>query len=156
STTDPAKALAAMQEALTFAQLHRVTVIEALILREAAALEAVHGDTRQALAWFDSAVDRLHRAGNIASLIPALGYLISLFDRTGDAHVAATIFGSIADQPRNRLELDLPAVIDHVRATLGTEAFDERVSIGGAMGHAGVVQYARAEIEHTRSRLGGS
>ena len=34
----------------------------------AAGLEAVHGDPEQALALFDTALDSLHRAGNVASL----------------------------------------------------------------------------------------
>src|SRR5262249_8779893 len=63
---DPARALDDMHQALDVARDHRAVIWEAIVTREAAGLEAVHGDPGRAVALFQSAVDSLHRAGDVA------------------------------------------------------------------------------------------
>ena len=153
STTDADRAREAGHEALTLAQVNRIAVMEPVIIREIAALDVVHGRLDRALESFDRAIDTLHRAGNIASLAPALVHLVALFDRLGDPDVAATIYGHVGGQRRKGTDVDLPAVVDHVRAALGETRFQQRVAAGTAMDAAAATRYVRAEIARARAEL---
>jgi len=50
--------------------------------------------------------------------------------------------------------IDLPCLLDHVRAALGGNQFDECVATGVAMEPAGAVRYARHQIQLARRRFG--
>jgi predicted ATPase len=151
ATTDLPRARTALRDTLVFVQEKRLVYVEALVVREAAALEATHGDVDQALDWFDAAIDSLHRAGNLASLTPALAYLTAALVRMGEGEAAATVYGTITYPNRRSMAVDLPAVIDQLRAGLGEEAFERCVARGSAMEHAEAVHYARGEIARVRS-----
>ena len=117
---DPARALDAFRQALAFAREHRLPYWEAIIAREAAGLEAVHGDLEQALALFDTAIDSFHRAGNVANLAVALAYLAVFFDRFERPEIAATIYGASTRHGDQRHgSWTFPHVVDHLRAVLG-------------------------------------
>jgi predicted ATPase len=152
---DLERARTMVRQALADARTERLSYLEALVLREAARLEAVHGRGHDALRWFDSALDSFHRAGNLGSLTPALAYLSAFFERTGRPDVAATVYGTITLPDRKIMGLDLATLAEKIQATLGQPEFDQCVAAGEAMDVAGAVHYARAQIERSRRRASG-
>ena len=90
---DPTRALDAMRQALVVTHDHRLVLWEAIVSREAAGLEAVHGDPSQALTLFETAIDSLHRAGDVGNTAFALADLAVLFDRLERPEIAATLTG---------------------------------------------------------------
>ena len=114
-----------------------------LIARDAAGLEAVHGDLEQALALFDTAIDSFHRAGNVANLAATLADLAVFFDRIERPEIAATIYGAAANYTVTPNAIGLSIAVDHLRSVLGETAFDECVAAGAAMEPADAVGYAR-------------
>ena len=113
-------------------------------------LETLHGDPGQALALFDTALDSLHRTGNAATLAMAFANLAVCFDRLDQPDVAATIYGASTLQAVSQYVLELPGVVDHLRAVLGDTAFDNCAATGAAMDAADAVAYARHHIELAR------
>ena len=150
AAVDLERARTVLRQALADARTERLSYLEALVTREAARLEAVHGGWHDALEWFDSALDSFHRAGNLGSLTPALAYLSALFERIGQPHVAATIFGTITMPGRKIMGVDLTVLADRLQTTLGELTFEQFVAAGEAMNVAEAVHYARAQIEHSQ------
>ena len=127
---------------------------EAFIARDAAGLEAVHGDLAHALALYDSTLAAFHRAGNVTISTRTLAELAVVFARIDRAEIAATLHGaSHRLSPSERSET-LRAAVDRVRVVLGEAAFDQQVAVGAAMDHASAVNYARAQIADTARQLG--
>ena len=62
--------------------------------RDAAPVEALHGDLYQGLALFDNTIDSLHRAGNVANVATILAHLTVVFERIERPEIAATIYGT--------------------------------------------------------------
>jgi predicted ATPase/class 3 adenylate cyclase len=147
---DPAGALRLFREGLAYAREHRQLMYEALIAQEAALLETRHGDPGQALALFDATLDNLHRSGNAATLALVFANLAVCFDRFDQPDVAATIYGASTLQAVSQYVVELPGVVDHLRAVLGDTAFDNCAATGAAMDTADAVPYARHHIELAR------
>ena len=152
--SDPAQALTILRQGLDYTRQHRLPFWEAGIARHAAPLEAVHGDLNQALALFDTTIDSLHRAGNVASLAVTLATLAGFFDRIEQPEVAATIYGTSAHHAGINTVINLPAVLHHLRAALGDTVFDACVATGAAMEPPDAVHYARHHIQLTRHQPG--
>jgi hypothetical protein len=146
---DPARALEVLHDGLAYAQEHRLQLFEAAIALQAASLEALHGDLRQALALFDAALDSLQRAGNATSLGGSLAPLAACFDRFVQPDVAATLYGA-STRAVSQYVVELPAVADHLRAALGDAAFEKCAATGATMDLADAVEYARHHIELAR------
>jgi hypothetical protein len=102
------------------------------------------------LALFDAALDRTRRAGNVSSAAAALAHLAVCFERIDQPDVAATLYGASTHQAMGLLVVFLPAVIDHLRAALGDNAFDQYAATGAAMDLGEAVDYARHHIELAR------
>jgi hypothetical protein len=147
---DPARALRVARDGLAYAHEHRLPLLEAAIAHLAASLEARHGDLGQALALFDAALDIFHAAGNVTSVGASLGLLAVCFDRFDQPDVAATLYGASTYRAINHYVVDLPAVVDHLRAALGDAAFDQCAATGAAMDLGDAVGYARHHIELAR------
>jgi predicted ATPase/class 3 adenylate cyclase len=147
---DPTWALGMARDGLVYARENRLQLFEAMFAQQAAWLEAVHGDPRQALALFDAALDLHHRAGNATSTAGTFAYLVGYFDRFDQPDVAATLYGASANQAIGQYFGDLPAVIDHLRSVLGDPAFDQCAATGAAMDVADAVAYARHHIQLAR------
>ena len=139
-----------MQQGLDYTRQHRLPVWEASIARDAAPLEAVHGDLNQALALFDTTIDSLHRAGNLVLLATTLATLAGFFDRVEQPEVGATSYGTIAHHANINSVINLPAVLEHLRAVLGDTVFHACVATGAAMEPPDAVHYARHHIQLTR------
>ena len=150
---DPPRALAALREGLEYSRDNGMPFWEALIARDAAGLEAVHGELEQALALFDTTIDAYHRAGNVANLAPTLTNLAVLFDRLERPAIAATLFGTSTNFTSVISVVDLPSVLSHLRTTLGETALDDCVATGAAMDLSERVHYARHQIELARRQL---
>jgi predicted ATPase/class 3 adenylate cyclase len=147
---DPARALRLFHDGLAYAQEHRLPLFEAAMAPDAAALEAAHGDLGQALALFDTAIDSLHRAGNVPTLTMALADLAVCLDSFDQPDVAATLYGSVNPVQAIISTVDLPGAVDHLRSVLGDAAFDQCAATGAAMDLADTVSYARHHIELAR------
>ena len=150
---DPARALDAFRQGLAFTREHRMPHREGIIGREAAGLEAVHGEFEQALALFDTTIDSFHRAGNIPNLADTLAYMAVFFDRFERPEIAATVYGASTRHGIRTMVMDLPHVVDNLCAVLGQISFDRCVAAGAAMEPADAVQYAHRQIELTRRDL---
>lgn len=148
--TDPVRALAALRQGLLYTREHRLPDWEALIARDAAGLEAVHGELDQALTLFDTTLDSLHRAGNVVNVGATLANLAVLFDRIELPEIAATIYGACTDYGIINTVINLPDVVDRLRVVLGETVFNECVSTGAALQPADAVHYARHQIQLVR------
>jgi hypothetical protein len=149
---DPARALRLFRDGLAYAQEHRLSLLEASMAQEAAGLEALHGDPGQALALLDTTIDSFHSAGNLASVGTTLAILAVWFERFERPDVAATLYGASTYHPGSQYYVNLPAMVDHLRATLG-DAFDQCAATGAAMDLADAVGYARHHIELARCQV---
>jgi tetratricopeptide (TPR) repeat protein len=151
--SDPTRALNALREGLSYALTHRISFMEALIARDAAALEAVHGAPQEALALFDAAIDSFHRSGNLADLAATLAYLAMFFDRVEEPGIAATIYGAAEGSGSIILVPNLKGVVLHLRAVLGGQAFQDRAAAGAVMDIGDAVAYARHEIQQALRQI---
>jgi hypothetical protein len=149
---DPAQALRLFRDGLAYAQEHRLLLLEATIAQEAAGLETLHGDPGQALALLDTAIASFSSAGNVSSMGTTLAILAVWFDRFGRPDVAATLCGASTNHPGSQYYVDLPAVVDQLRAALGDAAFDQYAAAGAAMDLTEAVGYARHHIELARGQ----
>ena len=154
AASDSARALTALRQGLSYAREHRLPFRESLVARDAAGLEAVHGDLEQALALFETTIDVLHRAGNVANVATTLANLAVVFDRIQRPEIAATLYGTTTHHGSTRLVINLPGVVEHLRAVLGQTMFEDRVAVGAAMEPGDAVRYARQQIQHARRQLG--
>ena len=153
---DPAGALAAARQGLAYAAEHRISYFEGVVARDAAALEAVHGAPGEALALFDTTLDRFHRTGNVAHAAWTLAYLAVFFDRDGRPEIAATLYGTILRHGITSAVVDFVDTVARLRTVLGDAVFDQRVAAGSEMDLAAAVRYARDRIQTARSLLEGS
>jgi tetratricopeptide (TPR) repeat protein len=147
---DPARSLDTFREGLTYSREHGLPYFEALIARDAAGLEAVHGDLDQALNLFTTSLDSFHQAGDTASLAWTFARLAVFFDRTNQPEIAATIYGTTTHHPYTDQIDDLAAALDHLHQTLDAKTFDRCVRTGAAMNLTEAVHYAHHHINTTR------
>ena len=151
--TDPDRA---PQDHARSARLQRPAppaVWNALLSREVARLEATHGDRGQALDLFESAVDSMHRAGDVSNLAATFAALAVLFDRMEQPAPAAILYGVIGRHGNVRWVVQLPAVVAHLRAVLRQDASDACVATGAAMDLSAATQYAQDEIRLARRQF---
>jgi hypothetical protein len=78
------------------------------------------------------------------------------FDRFDRPDVAATLYGAGSNRASMLGVVELPAVVDHLRAALGDAAFDQGAATGAAMNLADAVGYARHHIELARRQAANS
>jgi predicted ATPase len=130
SETDPSRALDALREGLGSAREHRIAFWESRIGREAAGLEAAHGNLGQGLDLIDTTLDLFYQAGDSASLGATLANLAKLFDRFERFEIAATVYGSATLHASTVMVVGLVGVVDHLRTVLGRDQFDECVATG--------------------------
>jgi predicted ATPase/class 3 adenylate cyclase len=158
SEADPTRALAAWHEGLTLSRENRMPYWEGFIGRDAAGLNVVDGDPRDALELFDAAIELFHRAGNVAQLTITLASLSRFFERSGRIRQAAALCVDLMLHPGNAalaLAPDLPVLQHRLRESLGEAAFDE-VS-GQATGDLGdTVRATQRQIQLVRIQLGSS
>jgi tetratricopeptide (TPR) repeat protein len=150
---DPRAALTALRNGLVYTREHRLPYWESILARDAARLEAVHGELEQALELFDNTIDSFHRAGNTASVAATLADLAVLFNRLERPDTAATIYGTSTHHDSAKRTDNLRDVLEHLRASLGPTRFNECVAAGAAMDPADAVQYARRQIQCAASRV---
>jgi predicted ATPase len=148
--TDPARALRHFRDGLAYAQQHRLPFLEAAIVQNAAGLEALHGEPWQAFTLIDTALESFLGAGNVASVGGALAYLAVCFDRCDQPDVAATLIGAGRHLSPGLYFVYLPAVMEHLHATLGDAAFDQCAATGASMDLGDAVGYARHHIQLAR------
>jgi hypothetical protein len=150
---NPAGALAAIHEALDHSREHRLTIWEAALAREAAGLEAAHGDPRQALEMFDTAIGLLQRGGDVGNVAVAFADLAVLFDRLEQPHISATHYGAAGRHGDIGWVLNLPTVVERLREVLGERDFDDCVAAGAALDIGAAVHYAQQQIRRASATL---
>ena len=156
ATTDPVRALEASRDATNYAQEHRVPFFEALIAREAAALEAVHGQLEQGLAMYDTTLDALQRAGAVTHLMITLANMVVFFARFDHPEIAATLLGVTGHQRATaNMAIDLDGTEDRLRFALGPADYDRCVAAGSAMDAGEGVRYARHQIHELGTNNSG-
>ena len=149
---DPERALAASREAATYARTMRLPFYEALNAREAAVLEASHGDFQHGLGLYDAALDSLHRSGAGAHLSIVLANLATFISGYDDADVAATLIGAAMRQSGSvNLDVDVDSTAERLTSELGSARYSELVGIGMSMTTAEAVSFARERISALRA-----
>ena len=108
--------------------------------RDAARLEAAHGEPDDALALADASIDALYDAGDVVNLTLTLANLAGIFQRLGRPDIAATLYGFTRQHPTG----DLLRVAELARAELGEERFRQQCNAGAAMELAQAVRHARS------------
>ena len=151
--SDPQRALNAFREGIYLTQQHRLPYWEATIAREAAGLEAIHGNATQGLELFASAIDSYHQAGNVASLAATLANLASFFEHFEQPEVAATILGTTNRYAGTVIALHLPELIERLRALLGDKKFEDCSSEGADLSLSEAVRAAQGYIRATSQKL---
>ncbi len=149
--TDPARALEILREAVIFSRQHRLVLWEAVFCREAGDLEAVHGDPRWALTMLGTAIDMLHRAGDIPNLAITFAELAVLFDRIQRPEIAATLYGASRRRDIGWVT-HLDEVIEHLRTLLGDTTFDHCSDTGAAMEISDAVTYRESRSDSPTRR----
>jgi predicted ATPase len=147
---EPGTALAMLRQGLDYAREHKLAFLEGFFIRDAAALEAWHGQFDEALDLFDRNIDSLHRAGDVAHLSSTLGYLVVLLERIEQPVAAATVYGTTTRQATLNRVSDLAVVVDRLRAALGPTRFDEYLAVGAAMDTSEAAHFARRQIRLVR------
>jgi tetratricopeptide (TPR) repeat protein len=143
---DPHRALDALREALAYTRQHSAPLFEALIARDAAGLEAAHGDIDQALDMFTVSIDSFHQSGDTTNLAVMFAHLMAFFDRAGRSEIAATFYGITTTNSFS----GFATAVDHLRNILDTDTFDTCARSGAAMTTTESVYYARQRIDETR------
>jgi hypothetical protein len=115
-----------------------------------------HGDLGQALSLFETGIDSLHCAGDVANLAVTLGVLAVFFDGYGRPEVFATLYGAIAEQGITLAIVGFADAADNARAALGEGVFEECAATGVAMELAVAVRYGRRQIQLARRQLEGT
>ena len=127
--------------------------MEALMARDAARIEAVHGDPDDALTLFDHVIGSFHQSGNDLSLALALGYVAVFFDRVESPTIAATLYGTVNHISKNVLGIPF-RVVSHLRYVLGDADFERCAATGAAMEVTEAARYARDQIRLARVARG--
>jgi hypothetical protein len=144
--TEPEQALSRMRQALDHARQHRLIYAEAVIARDAAGLEALHGSRDSGLELFDTTIDAFHRSSSPVNLARTLASLGVFFDRINYPNVAATLYGGASRSTAVAAVPGLATAVEHLQAILGVAAFDRQVAAGEAMDAGDAVAYAREQI----------
>jgi hypothetical protein len=147
---DPEQALRRLHQGLDYTQQHGLLYAEAIIARDTAGLEALHGRRDSGLELFDTTIDAFHRSGSPVNLARTLASLGIFFDRIDNPDVAATLYGAAARVKAIAAVPGLPAAIEHLRTTLGPAVFDHHVAAGAAMDIGDAVAYARQQIRRAQ------
>ena len=132
-----------------YSREHRIGFSEALLVREAGGLEAVHGDAHQALELLDNAIDMFHQAGDVGNLAIAFANLAVLFDRLQRPEIAATLYGASRRHGAMDWVINIDVVIEHLRIALGDITFDHCADAGAAMDISDAATYPRRQIQLT-------
>ena len=140
---------------LIYARDHRLLNFEAFIARDAAGLEAVHGDLDQALALYDNTLAAFHRAGNVTITTLTLAELVVLFARIERPEIAATLHGASNHLSTTERSEKQRAAIGRLHADLGEDAFLQQVTAGTAMDLTTAVHYARQQLTQASKALFG-
>jgi hypothetical protein len=112
---DPMRASAAFREGLAVARAAGADRTAAIVARDLATFEVLHGEVGNSVSVFDELIDSAHRAGDLSLLGTMLAHVTVLFDRIGCAEAAATVQGACRHHPSSVTARNLPDVVDHLR-----------------------------------------
>jgi hypothetical protein len=144
---DPQRARKILREGVVYTAELGLAFWGAVLSREAASLEAVHGDLHDALDLFDSAIQSQHQANNVAHVVAVLASLAVFFNRLDEPLVATTIYGSSTPYGTANRVRGLREACQRLRSTLGDDRFEQCVASGAAMNFTEAVHHARHEIQ---------
>jgi predicted ATPase/class 3 adenylate cyclase/DNA-binding CsgD family transcriptional regulator len=151
SKGDARRALAAWDEGVAFVREHRVHFFDGFLARDAARLHTSHGEPAMALALFDEAVAAFHRAGNVPQLVITLASVPALFERLDRLAPAATLLGSMNQQPSSSHHVPgLNDLGDRLAVKLGKSRLRELTSAGAELDLNDAADYARRQIGAAR------
>ncbi len=156
SSSDPAAALAAFDEALAVARRSGHLLMSAWILPNVAALQARSGAPDEALRSFLRLFEETRGSLDRFFLARGLPALIVIFERLGRAEASATIDGVVMREFGSMtLASEVPEASARARQAIGDVEFERLAAKGAAMPMFEVVRYAETEIRTVLSR-GGS
>ena len=152
ATQDPSAALDMLRSSLDYTTTHRLDYIQAIVLREMAALQDSRGGGAEALEKFATVIEWYRSVGNHGSVATMLGDVAVMFDRLDRFETAATVYGMSIPRGQS-IAVGLDETIERLRTQLGDEAFDACVTTGSTMGFNDAMDYVGRAVEDARARL---
>jgi tetratricopeptide (TPR) repeat protein len=133
---DPARAAAALEEALRWAREVGNRFVAGTAMTAMVALRARHGPPEEALALFRDAIDHWRTSRNRTLLATTLRNLVVLLARTGRDEAAAALAASLDEaapsRPYGAEAARVTTVLAAVRRRLGDAAYDGAWTVGAA------------------------
>jgi predicted ATPase/DNA-binding SARP family transcriptional activator len=133
---DPARAAAALEDALRQAREVGNRFVAGTALTAMVALRGRHGPPEEALALFRDAIDHWRTSRNRALLVTTLRNLVVLLARTGRDEAAAALAASLEEAATSRSygveATRITTALATVRRRLGDAAFDRAWTAGAA------------------------
>jgi predicted ATPase len=149
TSTDPTRALAVLHEGRAYAQDHSLTFLDTNLARDAAALEALHGELGRGLDLFEAALDSFVRSGDQANAATTFSHLAVFLQRFGRPDLAVILHGAaLASSGAPVLGLD--AALAGAAEALGQDTVDLGVAQGKAMTFADGLRFARDALREAR------
>ena len=147
TSVDPDRALMALRQGLDYSARHRLPFIGALIARDAASLEAAHGDPLRALELFETTIVSFRDAGDHNNLVSTLAYLAVALAGVGRLEAAATLHGHTSAHASLSTVVGADSTAELLRRQFDGSAFDRATAIGRSMDLKDAVRYARDQID---------
>jgi predicted ATPase len=158
SAVDPVGALSALRRGLEIAQEsgNRANV-SYLALALAMTLNRIDGETGDSSTVMDNialAIHNYYDSGNVTQMRAALGILMTFLARRRDYQPAAVVAGFASVTPTSAPSVaEFETVIKHLREELGEQTYAVLARRGADMTMAGVVAFARDQIDRVRREL---
>ena len=144
---DPGRALGFFHRALTYSLEHGSPFFEAQSARQAARLEALHGDPDRALALYARVIDSYQQAGNTVALAGTIHDVARTLLHLGHPDTSAVLLGAARQHPVPTAD----DTLEQLRTILGDTTCDRLLAEGEAMHLADAARHARHHIDALRN-----
>jgi hypothetical protein len=146
--TNPSSAIDAFRQAEAVARENRIPFMDGVIARDAAGLEAEHGDPDRGLRLFDTAIVSTHLAGNGSGSAPSSPDWRCSWIMPGTPRPPPPSTAPAPNHAHATSVMSLPAAASTSGRCWVPVAFDEHVAAGAAMDRGDAVDYARRQIRN--------
>jgi tetratricopeptide (TPR) repeat protein len=153
---DPARAVAAYEQALVVARASGNRFLELTTAADLAALQAQSGDPARALRSFRDVIGTWRRSPDLMFASHGLGSLIVLLARIDRLEPAAILHGAVvAAAGSSAFAPELTAAVERLRDRLGAASFDEYSRRGARLELHEAHDVALREVHAALAALGG-
>ena len=150
---DPDRAFGYLREGIEYCDQNRILYWGSLLSRDTAGVEVAHGDLSKALDLLQTTLDGFQRASASTHVALTLGFVAMFFERLGEPHTAARIYGAANQHGSAAFALGLPDVVQRLQDELGKAAFEHAVAQGAADGLTTTADYAKVQLRAAHQQL---